>query len=367
MSWSVTLCALALSGLFYAPTGIGIGATPADRSGSPTDGKVAERAGPITALAVAPDGLTVLSGDANGRLTCWSVRGGKLEAVTQGKWEPERAQPPAIEALLWTDGAIWLATDEGTLAHVRDGGARIVEVARHAEGSRGLVAGPDGLIASAGQSGDVRIYDAQGGLVEAFQAHEVSTAALASEGGKKPRLWSVGWDGRLCAWRWPKPGQNTKPKKAGFRGSASSSRAGASKLAKPLLELELGQREPTGLALVPAPEGARDSEPVVFVSDFQGLIKRVEVAKRKLSVVALPSRTHMELLTGFALAPGGARVVAVASAEQTLLALDPSVAADVAPRVVQKLAVPPARACFANAKTLVVGRYDGQLELVEVE
>lgn len=368
-------CALAAflsapGGLLFSPTGIGIGGSPINRDGQPTDGKVGDRPGSITALAVSPQGTTLLSGDVNGRLVRYSLEGGKLSAGEKLEWKDGRTQPGGIEAILWTPAGIWVATDEGTLARLEE--SALVEIARHPEGSRALVVSPDGLlIASAGQSGDLRVFSPKGELVAVIEAHEVCTVALASEPGEGKRLWSLGWDGRICAWAWPKPDARVTPaapKKAGFRGGKSASKASARKLSKPLLELELGLREPTGLALLPPPEGAKgkDAEPRLYVTDFQGLLRRVDPVRRKLELKSFPTRLNMELLTGACLAPGGERGVAVASAEGNLLFFEPDELA-APPRVLQHYELPPARACFTGPATVAVGFYDGRVELVEVK
>ena len=369
---SLTLAALlvAPAGLLLSPTGIGIGASPINRDGQPMDGKVSDRAGAISALALSPQGTSLLSGDVNGRVLRYALQDGKLSAGEKLSWKDGRAQPGAVEAILWSPVGAWVATDEGTLARVEEGA--LIEVARHPEGSRALVASPDGLMfASAGQSGDLRVFSAQGELIQVLEAHEVATIALASETGEGKRLWSLGWDGRLCAWAWPDPATRpapAKPKKAGFRGQAGSSKASARKLSKPLLELALGLREPTGLALLPPAEGAKgkDAEPRLYVTDFQGLLRRVDPVRRKLELKPFPARSNMELLTGACLAPDGARGVAVASAEGNLLFFEPDVPA-AAPRVLQHYELPPARACFVDPSTVAVGFYDGRVELVEVK
>ena len=365
---SLSCLVLALTSVFFSPTGIGIGATPGDRSKLPTDGKVGERPAPVTALALSNDERALLVGDSNGRLRRFALSAGALGKSELLPWKDGR-QAGAIEVILVLPGRTWLALDDGTIA--RANADAIVAQGRHPEGVTALVTGPEGRLASAGQNGEVRIYDAQGALQSTILAHRVSAVALASEPGKTPRLWSLGWDGRLCAWSWPRV--SDKQPKVGSKGaghakgSGRSRKASAPKLSKPRFVLDLGPREPTTLTLVPVPEGARgkDALPRLLVGDFQGRVRRVDLVGRRLKETAFPVRANLELVTQVVISPDGKVGVALASAEQLVLGFDPR-DASLAPRVLHTSKVPPARAVFLDAETLAVGFYDGSVQLVKV-
>lgn len=395
MSLALNLGALALCGLLgglpalgsrvlsptlFAPTGIGIGATPGDGSNLPTDGKVGQRPAPVTALGLTAEGKTLLVGDANGRLRRFSLTlhpegGGELGPEVLVPWKDGR-QAGSIEVILKRPKRTWLGLDEGTFAELSST-AIVPSKTRQPEGVLALVAGPAGRLAAASANGEIRIYDAEGTLQSTILAHEIATLALASEPGKTPRLWSLGWDGRLCGWRWPKPKKGAAKKgkkskvgsaKAGHRRkSGRSRRASSPKLSKPRFELNLGQREPTSLALIPVPEGAKgkDALPRLLVADFKGTLRRVDLVKRKLKAKPFATRPNMELVSRVVLSPSGARGIALASAEQTVLLFDPN-DTEQAPRVLRRFEIPPARALFLSETTLAIGFYDGSVQLVKV-
>lgn len=370
MKRALLLLALAAATAQAAPTGIGIGFKPGDRSKVPTDGKVTERPAPVTALALSPDGKSLLVGDANGRLrrvplTLDPEGGGELGPEELVPWKDAR-QAGSVEVILVRPTKTWLALDSGSFAHVtRD--VLVPAPTRQREGALALVAGPAGRLAAASGDGEIRIYDSRGSHQTTIKAHEVATVALAAEEGKTPRLWSLGWDGRLCAWRWPKAKKKKKvgSARAGHaRQRGRSRRASARKLDKPRFELELGQREPTSLALV-AKSDPKAKETHLIVADFQGRLRRVQLAKRKLTSAPYKTRPNMELISAVALSPSGERGAALASAEQTLLLFDPRDPERI-PLALQKFEVPPARALFLNETTVAVGFYDGSLRLIKV-
>tara|TARA_R110002072_G_scaffold9855_2_gene47081 strand:+ start:91 stop:1212 length:1122 start_codon:yes stop_codon:yes gene_type:complete len=360
-----------------APTGIGIGLKPGDRSNIPTKGKVTERPAPVTVLSLSADGKSLWVGDANGRLRSFALTlapegGGELGPEAVLPWKDAR-QAASIEAILVRPERTWIALDGGTFARATTS-AIVATATRQREGVLALVAGPEGRLAAASAEGEIRIYDPQGGLQNTIRAHGVATIALASEPGKTPRIWSLGWDGRLCAWRWPKPAKPAKKGKgkgkvgaarAGHRRqSGRSRRASARKLDKPRFELDLGQREPTSLALIPLSD-PKAKERHLIVADFQGRLRRVELAKRKLTSAPYKSRPNMELISALALSPSGERGVALASAEQTLLLFDPQDPERI-PLVLQRFEIPPARALFLSETTVAVGFYDGNVRLIKV-
>jgi hypothetical protein len=371
MKRALLVVALLATPALAAPTGIGIGQTPGDRSKLPTDGKVTERPAPVTALALGPGGKHLLVGDANGRVRRFALTlapggGGELGAEQLLPWKDAR-QAGSIEVILVRPTKTWVALDSGRFA-LATSDVLLPSQTRQREGALALVVGPAGRLAAASSEGTIRIYDAQGAHQSTIRAHDVATVALAAEGGKTPRLWSLGWDGRLCAWRWPKVTKSKKKvgsARAGHRRQRGRSRrASARKLDRPRLELELGQREPTALALVPRSDPkARESH--LIVADFQGRLRRVQLAKRKLTSAPYKTRPNMELVSSLALSPTGERGVALASAEQTLLLFDPQDPERV-PLVLQKFEVPPARALFLNETTVALGFYDGSVRLVKV-
>lgn len=390
MSLALNLGALALCGLLgglpvlgsrvcsptlFAPTGIGIGATPGDGGNLPTDGKVGQRPAPVTALGLSADGKTLLVGDANGRLrrfplTLQPEGGGELGPELLVPWKDGR-QAGSIEVILKRPKRTWVGLDDGTFAELNST-AIVPSKTRQPEGVLALVAGPAGRLAAASANGEIRIYDAEGTLQSTILAHELATVALASEPGKTPRLWSLGWDGRLCGWRWPKVKKGKKSKvgsaKAGHRRkSGRSRRASSPKLSKPRFEFKLGQREPTSLALIPVPDSAKgkDAQPRLLVADFQGTLRRVDLLKRKLKAKPFATRPNMELVTRVVVSPSGARGIALASAEQTVLLFDPN-DTEQAPRVLRRFEIPPARALFLSETTLAIGFYDGSVQLVKV-
>jgi len=368
----ILLAALLAAVTQAAPTGIGIGLKPGDRSNIPTNGKVTERPAPVTVLSPSADGKSLWVGDANGRLRSFALTlapegGGELGPEAILPWKDAR-QAASIEAILIRPEWTWIALDGGTFARATTS-AIVPTATRQREGVLALVAGPEGRLAAASGDGQILIYDAQGALQNTIRAHDVATVALASESGKTPRIWSLGWDGRLCAWRWPKP-KKAKKKKVGSaraghrRQSGRSRRASARKLDKPRFELDLGQREPTSLALIPASD-PKAKERHLIVGDFQGRIRRVELAKRKLTSAPYKTRPNMELIASVALSPSGERGVALASAEQTLLLFDPQDPERI-PLVLQRFEIPPARALFLNETTVAVGFYDGNVRLIKV-
>lgn len=354
-----------------APTGIGIGFKPGERSELPTDGKVTERPAPVTVLCPSADGKSLWVGDANGRLRSFTLKlapegGGELGAEAILPWKDAR-QAASVEAILIRPERTWIALGGGTLAHATTSAIVPTQV-RQREGVLALVAGPEGRLAAASGDGEIRIYDAEGALQNTIKAHDVATVGLVAQEGKKPLLWSLGWDGRLCAWRWPKAAKKSSKvgsARAGHRRqSGRSSRASARKLDKPRFELDLGQREPTALALVPDSD-PKAKELFLIVADFQGRLRQVKLAKRKLSQAPYKTRTNMELISSVAVSPSGERGVALASAEQSLLLFDPRDPERV-PLALRKFEIPPARAIFLNETTVAVGSYDGSVRLVKV-
>lgn len=288
---------------------LGPGVEPSKVVGAPVVGAAPAPAGPFAAVTVQLDG----------RVARWKGAADGLASEPAGKLEG------AGQAVAWSAAGPFALDDAGAVYRV-DGDAP-ARLARHEGGALALAATAT-LLATGGCDGAIRLWSAKDGASRGLlEGHQGPVAGLAVAGGE---LWSAGWDGTVRCWDLPeeKGGTTARGKPKG----------------KPLV---LGPRELTSLAA--SPDGA-----LVVVGGHDGGLHVVEAKRRRAA--SLPPRPHGEWVRAVAVAPDGARAVAVLGAESALLHLDPAQPARAVavadPRV-------PSVAVFGHDGQLLCGRFDG--------
>ena len=337
--------------LLFAPNGVGIPGH--DRPPMP------KRPASITALAASPKGDALLSGDADGYVR--RLRGkDELTAVDCGR------MGGAVQAITWGEAGAFLADDAGAIALLEGGEPQAR--AQHPGGVNALVLGPKGeILASAGQDGAIRFWQLKGGALvwhSQLEAHEGAVSGFALDADeRKPLLWSVGWDGKLKSWKWPKASKKiktsaTRPASA-RKGQRDTRRASKRRLSRPKSEVTLGKRELTGVAF---------ANELLAVTAFDGRLIVLRLSRGKPKPVDLigPQRDYAEWVMGCVAEPGGRRIVAIAGAEAKLLVLDTQDPARRPANLSRDMKAPPHVAVFTGPRELVVGRFNGTVTRVRL-
>jgi WD40 repeat protein len=286
MNLSVALVITALA----SPIGTmgGVGGKPGKNNAGAGSETVAKA--PITALRIAPDGKTAVSGSAKGELRRYTL-------TDELVWAPAGKLGGSVTAVVFDlNGVAYAADDAGAVARLQVG-KQAVPFAAHAGGVRSLAVTPDGeCLLTGGVDGVVRLWNAVGGAkLGEFDAH--SGLPVTGLVFAKDRLWSVGWDRTLRGWKLsvPKAGK-TRPR-----------------CAKQKVKLPAGAREVTSLAT----DGTR-----LLSAGWDGSLRLWDLSKRKPRPLELPLRTHQEWAAGPVFSKDGSRALAVAAAEGGLVLID---------------------------------------------
>jgi cytochrome c len=161
----------------------------------PAAAQLAGHGGPVRAVAVAPDGRTVLSGGFDTAAIRWSLATERAEQVL-------RFHSDAVNAVTFLpDGRFATAGADGRIALWRAGAAGPERVFEGHEGPVvGLAAAPDGrALASASWDRSVRLWPLDGGAAQRFDGHEQNANAVAFAPDGRT-LVSVGYDATLRLW-----------------------------------------------------------------------------------------------------------------------------------------------------------------------
>ena len=153
-------------------------------------------------VAFSPDGVLLAVGDRAGNLGLWEAGSGLPYADLRGHQD-------AVTAAVWRADSNLLATAslDGTvhLWNPEDGGlVRKVDV--KAGGVEAAAFAADGTFATAGRSGEVAVWDANGKQLKAFPKRPdlalsvaVADEAIGPEGKRQPRVFAGDWTGAVIA------------------------------------------------------------------------------------------------------------------------------------------------------------------------
>ncbi|MBI4577246.1 MAG: hypothetical protein HY722_13390 [Planctomycetes bacterium] len=277
-------------------------------------------------MAVDPEGHRALSGGADGSVCLWAIEGEALRPVAEA-----RLAGAVAGVVLGAGEGAWVLDDRGEVSGLGPAGAP-VSLARHEGGALALAldAGA-GVLTTGGVDGVVRLWgESSGEAIGRLTGHEGPVAALVSAGG---RAWSAGWDGTLRAW-------DLEARRA----------AGL---------WRLSGRELSALAW--GAEGRR-----VLCGGHDGsLWLWRDAGGGSADVTALAPRPHGEWVRSLALSGDGRRGVAAAPGEGEVLFLD--LAGAPAVHRCPQASPPSVLAFHPDGRRVVVGRFDGSLEVVEPE
>ena len=153
-------------------------------------------------VAFSPDGVLLAVGDRAGNLGLWEAASGLPYADLRGHKD-------AVTAAVWRADSNLLATasldDTVHLWNPEDGGlVRKVDV--KAGGVEAAAFAADGTFATAGRSGEVAVWDANGKKLKAFPKRPdyalsvaVADEAVGPEGQRRPRVFAGDWTGAVIA------------------------------------------------------------------------------------------------------------------------------------------------------------------------
>jgi cytochrome c len=162
---------------------------------SPAQAQLRGHGGPVRALAISPDGTSVVSGSFDSSAIRWSLRRNAAEQVL-------RFHESAVNAVaLAPDGRIMTGGEDGRVAVWQPGSPAPAQVLQgHTAPVVSLAVSPDGkLIASASWDRTIRITPLAGGAARVLEGHQQNVNGVAfTPDGKS--LVSVGYDLTLRIW-----------------------------------------------------------------------------------------------------------------------------------------------------------------------
>jgi cytochrome c len=244
---------------------------------SPALAELRGHGGPVRAVAVSPDGATVLSGSFDQSAILWSPERAAALAVL-------RAHEGAVNAVTFLpDGRFATAGEEGRIVLWRPGAAQPERVFEgHGAKIAALAASPDGrFLVSAAWDRTVRLWPLDGSAPRVFEGHTENAVNAVGVLGDASAIVSAGYDGTLRLWP--------------LDGSAP----------KVLAEFGLPQNT---LAVLPAGAGVGDAG--VAVAGADGTVRLVPLdggVVRELTAGAMPVITLAVNQAGTMLAAGGIR------------------------------------------------------------
>jgi WD40 repeat protein len=152
---------------------------------------------PITDGAFAPDGSLVATASEDRSVRLWNAEdGGDLETLI-GHEDP-------VAALAFSpDGRLFVSGDSGGIVRIWDTstGDRVAEIPGHGSPVTD-VSTTDGIVATSGADGDIRVSTDAGALIAHIEAHRdaVTSITFSPDG---TRLLSTSEDGTACIWSIP--------------------------------------------------------------------------------------------------------------------------------------------------------------------
>lgn len=144
----------------------------------------------VTALAFAPDGKTLVTGDRAGGLVVWDTEGRDLQTIS--------AHQGAITSIVCVGNSVATASEDGKVKFwdVTEGKERKSWLA-HQGGVTALAALPGGGFVSCGRDRVTRLWDANGNKVREFEPfHDVALQAAGGAG----KIVAGDWTGALRVW-----------------------------------------------------------------------------------------------------------------------------------------------------------------------
>jgi cytochrome c len=162
---------------------------------SPAQAQLRGHGGPVRALAVSPDGTTVVSGSFDTSAIRWSLTRNAAEQVL-------RFHESAVNAVVFVaDGRIMTGGEDGRVAVWQPGSPMPAQVFEgHTAPVAGVAVSPDGrLVASASWDRTIRLWPLAGGTPRVLEGHQqnVNGVAFTPDGQS---LVSAGYDLTLRIW-----------------------------------------------------------------------------------------------------------------------------------------------------------------------
>jgi cytochrome c len=163
-------------------------------AGAPASAQLRGHGGPVRALAIAPDGMTALTGSFDSSAIRWSLTRNAAEQVL-------RFHDSAVNAVaILPDGRLATAGEDGRIALWSPGADRPAMVLEgHGAPVVALAVSPDGAaLASASWDRTVRVWPVSGGAARVLEGHtqNVNGVAFTPDG----RIVSAGYDATVRLW-----------------------------------------------------------------------------------------------------------------------------------------------------------------------